>query len=479
MTLLRANLLPALNQVLAAQTDGARLQAVVRLHRVVAPMQLGAGERDELATRLAPMGLASVRAGSGAMLVFVPTRREVYLDGELLCGFGRSLNAFRLLETIATRGDSLDYEGLVRVAWSEPYRLPSSLAKLQVAVSRLRKRIMPLELGSRTDGRGYQVFGDHDVWSWARQGALELDKPVQRAAGGQRTLTLPSAIDFARREPLLASPAMVCLWAASEPSRVGELVPRSPGTVVVGRDDSSTLLRQQPGLQVRTGPLWSAHVSRRQLLLRHAPDHIQLSAPGRCPVMVNGVQTKEVRLTLGDVVYIEGQIAFLVCARPETPPPIPWKLGNFGLADEDGLVGEAPALWQLRRDIAQAALTHEPMHVFGDPGNEVPLVVAAIERRQPEGPPPRVVAAEAPEGSVVRVPPLASRLEDVTFLVRDTLRSRLESDGSLARLFGPDRQFPRINPELIFHAVATAKTVADLRALVADHLDTSPGAVLS
>jgi hypothetical protein len=278
---------------------------------------------------------------------------------------------------------------------------------------------------------------------------------------------------------LLASeaqrPALVCLWAADEPARVGEMVPRPPATVVVGRDESSNMVRQRPGKAHYTGPIQSLRVSRRQLRLTHAADHILLSSEGRCPVLVNGVRVQQARLVVGDRVYLERQMLFAVCARPSELSETSLEPGPFGQPDADGLVGESPAMWALRSAIARAAASDRPVRVTGHLGDERALVAQAIGRQRPDMPQPSIGVGGLPNEQVVAVPPLEERLEDVPLLVRASLYRRLVEQPELARFFDAARAFPRIAPERVMAAVTGATTVEALEAKVARWITESPG----
>jgi DNA-binding NtrC family response regulator len=207
---------------------------------------------------------------------------------------------------------------------------------------------------------------------------------------------------------------LVVLWSREEPARMGEIVllpAGDPGPWTFGRGDTGgddrrlALVRQRPGTRVQAGPLVCPRISRAQLRLSPAPDGgVLVENLGRCALYHGGREVTRVEVMPGETFALHNELLFLCVRRPPVaPPPVEQPVlpvHPFGEADSLGLVGESPALWDLRHRIASVA--RQPFHVaiLGPSGSGKELVAQAIHARSARGGKPMVSrnAATIPEG---------------------------------------------------------------------------------
>lgn len=210
---------------------------------------------------------------------------------------------------------------------------------------------------------------------------------------------------------------LVLIWSRDEPLRAGEALSIPAGepgaSWTFGRDEANPraraigLVRQRPGGEEPTGALACPRISRAQLRLSlNEPHTLAVDNVGRCPMLHNGAESKRAVLAPGDVVELRHELVFLCAARPHVlpalPPGYPAPIQAFGEPDALGLVGEGPAMWELRYAIA--ALAPRPIHLLvrGPSGSGKELVARGIhawsERRQ--GPLVARNAATLPEGLI-------------------------------------------------------------------------------
>lgn len=190
------------------------------------------------------------------------------------------------------------------------------------------------------------------------------------------------------RGPLI--PALVIVWSLHEPSRIGEvlLVPGDGRSRMVGRGiqpdsrmERLECLRQRPGLLERTGPLMAPTLSREQLLLETFADRIQVRNVGRCPLRVNGVEQSQAELKAGDLLELREQLLLLCVQRPPSLPVRPGvALQPFGQVDRLGIVGESPAAWELRAQLAFMASSNAHILIRGESGTGKELVARALHQ---------------------------------------------------------------------------------------------------
>jgi two-component system nitrogen regulation response regulator GlnG/two-component system response regulator HydG len=209
-------------------------------------------------------------------------------------------------------------------------------------------------------------------------------------------------------------PALVLVWSEEEPGRVGEVLclPRAvvgvPFTVgratEPGEDGALPLMLQRlrPFSRVETGPLRGGRVSRWQLRVQVlGEDELRVERVGRGTLRVRGHDVERAEARVGDLIEVPGRFSLLVSRRPtDWPRGEPWyEPFAFGAADAGGIVGESPAAWELRRQIAFVARGGGHVLVHGASGVGKELVVRALHRRSPRAGAPLVArnAATIPE----------------------------------------------------------------------------------
>jgi two-component system nitrogen regulation response regulator GlnG/two-component system response regulator HydG len=189
-------------------------------------------------------------------------------------------------------------------------------------------------------------------------------------------------------------PALVVAWCA-EAGRVGEVVAieRGPGDGprVFGRGEPSlddalpraTLVRQRPGVVEPRPPVELPALSRAQLEIARVPGGLSVANVGRRALLDGaGAPVTELVLRPGDVCEIKGQLVLVCALRPSAIPRLRSLPGlprfAFGSADEQGLVGESPAVWAIRDQCAFVAGRAAHVLVLGESGTGKEVVAQAI-----------------------------------------------------------------------------------------------------
>jgi two-component system, NtrC family, response regulator HydG len=176
----------------------------------------------------------------------------------------------------------------------------------------------------------------------------------------------------------------VVAWCTHQPSRVGEVIPlRGRGAVVLGRgaDGDPGLVQQRPGDTVACPPLTDPYLSRQQLSLCARDGRVDVENLGRCPLRINGVRTDQGRVGPGDCVEIEQRLLLFITRRPTQFPACAAPLHPFAAPDADGFVGESPAAWILRDQLALVANRNRHVLVMGESGTGKELVARALHTR--------------------------------------------------------------------------------------------------
>ncbi len=197
--------------------------------------------------------------------------------------------------------------------------------------------------------------------------------------------------------------ALVILWSQREPHRtseVGLLLPEVP-VWVLGRAPLSagdvysaqplSFHRQRPqGSLDRQDPDEGASevlgeaISRRQLAIHPRPDGLKVMNIGKCPMFVNRMPVTEALVRPGDTIYLRSQI-LLLCVRRQTElSPLRMypkeRARSFGKPDVDGMIGESPAMWKLREQLASCAQSNFHVLITGESGCGKELAAQAIHR---------------------------------------------------------------------------------------------------
>ncbi len=185
-------------------------------------------------------------------------------------------------------------------------------------------------------------------------------------------------------------PALILLWCRDEPERVGELVLllNDPDTgVLLGRSSTTSsgaraeFVRQLPGRNEVTGAFHSKTISRDQFRLTPLQQGaIKVENLGRGTLSKGGQQAPSHVLAPGELVLLERRVLFMASVRPLTlqMPGLHASGHSFGDPDSDGLVGESPALWELRARLAFVAQRNSHVLVTGASGTGKELVAQAL-----------------------------------------------------------------------------------------------------
>jgi len=202
--------------------------------------------------------------------------------------------------------------------------------------------------------------------------------------------------DWLRREDGSTDSERLCLviaWSAAEPGRVGEaaVIDEQLGSVVLGRggptpsDQQERLrfFRQRPGVLEPTPPLKGDGISRRQCLLRPVPSGLEIERVGRCAVLIDGEEVERGLLQAGQTLTLRDQLVLWCARRPPWPRLRHFDLAQapaFGRPDQNGMVGESPALWDVREQLAFCAASNRHVLLLGESGSGKELAARALHR---------------------------------------------------------------------------------------------------
>ncbi len=189
-------------------------------------------------------------------------------------------------------------------------------------------------------------------------------------------------------------PHLVVAWSLEEPHRAGEAAAITE-EMVLGRggpqpDDGVprvTFHRQRPGSSEPGGHLASARISRAQLRVSPLPDgKLSVVSVGRRPLLYRGVEVERATIAPGEVFSLKNALVLLVARRPRKMPPLracPAPKYEFGAPDAFGIVGESPAVWALRDDLALAARASHHVLIQGESGAGKELAARAVHGLSP------------------------------------------------------------------------------------------------
>jgi Sigma-54 interaction domain len=191
--------------------------------------------------------------------------------------------------------------------------------------------------------------------------------------------------------------ALVRLWSASEPGRVGEVafLPFHED-VYLGRGDKEVHEFAHFGLHrpgerfapaVRSEPLVGGSIAPRHVRLHATKEGVCMDHLGASPTLVNGVEEDYALLLKGDTVMLGSDELFL-CTRRSRHLPGPRPQHAFGTPDAAGMVGESPAMCTFRERLAQIADRDRHTLLVGETGTGKALVAAFLHRtsKRAEGP---------------------------------------------------------------------------------------------
>jgi two-component system nitrogen regulation response regulator GlnG/two-component system response regulator HydG len=282
--------------------------------------------------------------------------------------------------------------------------------------------------------------------------------------------------------------ALAIVWSAEEPERVGEVLLVPPGrTVHFGRasdspePDAARPVRQRPGVNLEMPFLRDKFLSRRQLAMKSDGETIAVTRTGKRAVLAFGRTVDEVRVREGDLVEVEDVLLLSCVRRPEALPMMRHGAVEashaFGEADAHGIVGESPAVWRLREDIAWVASKRSHVLVTGATGTGKELVARAIHDASPRRAkklvarnattfPPGLVDAELfgnlagyPHAGMPERPGVVGEAEGGTLFLDEVGELPVELQTHLLRLLDDDAEYHRLGD--------ARRRVADVRVIAA------------
>ena len=157
------------------------------------------------------------------------------------------------------------------------------------------------------------------------------------------------------------------------------------GTLSVGRGDNSDLTwllhRPQGYDSPLVQPLNSPRISRKQFEITVEVDHLFIKNLGRCPMRLNGSQTTEGNVQIGDTIELEREIILLVTRRPRHFPAVPGFEHTFGSKDSFGFTGESPGSWEIRHQIATVLATKGHVLIRGADGTGRTRIAKALDAK--------------------------------------------------------------------------------------------------
>jgi hypothetical protein len=192
--------------------------------------------------------------------------------------------------------------------------------------------------------------------------------------------------------------ALVLVRSELEPERVGEaaFIPFEESRVV-GLHAGEDFLPAEFGRQ-RLGPIteprsplaYTTDTGRPPAgVLFSRDDSLFVERLGPGSVRVRGEELEwYAEIYPGDTVTLDDQLVFVCVRRPPLMEARGVDAPYFGEADRAGVVGESPAAWGLRGDLALAAERHDHVLLLGEPGTGHAEVAAFVHRasRRAEGP---------------------------------------------------------------------------------------------
>lgn len=209
---------------------------------------------------------------------------------------------------------------------------------------------------------------------------------------GLDSSTLPP---FSELDEGLPSPqanlGLAVAWARDEPGLIANvvLVP-AEGVGLWGRGKGArtgvprlTLVQWSPSGISEPTHLSCRHISRDQLRLTARADKTLLVENiGACPLTYAGQPVHRAELQVGDTISLGKELLLLCVRRPKQRPSKISELllpeHRFGLADAFGLVGESPAIWELRERLMAIASQLPHVLILGASGTGKELVAQAI-----------------------------------------------------------------------------------------------------
>lgn len=179
------------------------------------------------------------------------------------------------------------------------------------------------------------------------------------------------------------------VWSARDWQRVGSVIDVRD-SALLGRGEPqfgdshrrAELVLQRPGTGTKLPSLANPRISRSQLVLRKEGAGFSFERVGRCRVLVNGEEVSAGRLAPDDLLELAGQLLVLCTLRPSGLPPCQSfpsdAIPAFGEPDRFGFVGESPAAWILRDQLAFVARHTGHVLLLGPSGSGKELAARAL-----------------------------------------------------------------------------------------------------
>ncbi len=203
------------------------------------------------------------------------------------------------------------------------------------------------------------------------------------------TLDAESSLQGASGEPEDEALALMIAWSATEPHRVGEVAlfdiegaPRILGRGGGTGGERLGFFRQRPGVLEATPPLQSLRISREQLRIAVRGRRLVIERIGRCPMIHAGEPVDRCSLEPGDTLLLKGELLFYCTQRSRKLPPLRNDSRGadfaFGESDTHGIVGESPAAFRLRDQLAWTAKAGAHTLILGESGTGKELAARAL-----------------------------------------------------------------------------------------------------
>jgi two-component system nitrogen regulation response regulator GlnG/two-component system response regulator HydG len=265
------------------------------------------------------------------------------------------------------------------MAWSATGRLPQSEGRTAIGT----EAVFRVKTTNRTSEGAAPGHARGEAGSAGHAGDTTTPEPDDSTGGsGSRP---PDVL------------ALVVIWCPQEPARVGEvlMVPArvrgggGEGTFGRGGAEAESpatrlvLARDRPGRLVPSAPVSFAQMSRTQLAVRaDGAERLLIENRGRLRLYHNGASADRAEVVPGDVLRLGRQMSFVCVRRPAWIDAMPVGSGyaapDFGSPDAQGITGESPAAWRLRREIAYVAARPGHVLVVGASGVGKELVARAL-----------------------------------------------------------------------------------------------------
>lgn len=206
---------------------------------------------------------------------------------------------------------------------------------------------------------------------------------------------------------------LVVLWSRHDHAQVGEVVllpANEPGPWLFGRGSGDStgkrlfLTRWAPSGRAERRLVDCPRISREQLRLSTTGDHLVVENIGSCPLLHRGAEQRRVELAPGETLFLRNELLLLCLRRPLRLRGSVAELAiahhDFGQPDQDNLVGESAAIWELRERLASVGSQQLHVLILGASGTGKELVAKALHVRSSRGSRPLVArnAATIPEG---------------------------------------------------------------------------------